>query len=456
MNRPPDPMWDQEERRNARIRELREQREAPVRRRRTFQPVILVGWFAGVIALVGVLIFLGFVAFAPTLMAWVEEHPGSIDNGLVQDFVEWYQPDALSDEPAGEEDRITVVVELGATDGEIGQQLYEAGLVRSELAFHWAVLQAAREGTLEAGTYDLSPSMRPSQIVAALRNEAGEETQITIREGWRLEEVVGYIGSTPLTLSLSAFADLVENPPADLLNQYPFLIDLPVDRTLEGYLYPDTYRVYTNVSPRELVELLLNTFEARFTQEIADGVAAQGLSVDEAVTLASIVEREAVLDEERPLIAGVYLNRINNPSYQTVGLLNADPTLQYGQATAENLPVGNPFVADVDGAHARVSTWGTIEWWPQLQVSGGEIGADWPESLSGFQTYLNKGLPPAPIASARMGSLEAVAFADTASGYYYFVAGCPNGERDGSHYFAATLAEHTANIAKANGECPAS
>lgn len=456
MNRPPDPSWDQEERRNARIRELREQREAPVRRRRTFQPVILIGWFAGVIALLGVLIFLGFVAFAPTLMSWVEEHPGSIDNGLVQDFVEWYQPAALSDDPAGEEDRITVTVELGATDAEIGQQLYDAGLVNSQLAFHWAVLQAEREGTLEAGTYDLSPSMRPSQIVAALRNEAGDETEITLREGWRLEEVVGYIGSTPLTLSLTEFAALVQQPPADLLNQYPFLVDLPADRSLEGYLYPDTYRVYTNVSARELVQLLLNTFEERFTPEIADAINAQGLSVDEAVTLASIVEREAVLDDERPLIAGVYLNRINNPGAETVGLLNADPTLQYGQATADNLPVGNPFVDDVEGAHARASTWGTIEWWPQLQVSGGEIGGDWPESLSRFQTYRSKGLPPAPIASPRMGSVAAVGSADTESGYYYFVAGCPNGERDGSHYFARTLAEHSANIAKANGECPAS
>ncbi len=114
-------MWDQEERRNARIRELREQREAPVRRRRTLQPVILLGWFAGVIALLGVLIFLGFVAFAPTLMAWVEENPGSIKNGLVQDFVEWYKPDALADEPAGGDDRITVTVELGSTDTEIGR-----------------------------------------------------------------------------------------------------------------------------------------------------------------------------------------------------------------------------------------------------------------------------------------------------------------------------------------------
>lgn len=440
MSRPPDPYWDQDERRNARIRELREQREGPVRRRRAFQPVILVAWFAGVIALVGVLIFLGFVAFAPRLMAWVEENPGAIQHGVVQDFVEWYEPGALADEPAGGSGRITFVVELGSSDTEIGEQLFSAGLVRTALAFQWAVLQAGRAGTLEAGTYDLSPSMRPSQIVGALRNEAGEEIEITFQEGWRLEEVVGYLGSTSLTMNLEEFADLVTSPPADLLNQYPYLTDLPVDRTLEGYLYPDTYRVFANASPREMVELLLNTFEARFTQEIADGIAARGLSIDEAVTVASIVEREAVLDEERALIAGVYLNRINNPQGETVGLLNADPTLQYGLATAEH--GGTP-----------VDLWGTIEWWPQLQMSGAEVQL--PESLAGYQTYLTKGLPPTPIASPRMGSIEAVAFADTASGFLYFVAGCPDGTRDGSHYFARTLGEHNANIAKASGECPA-
>jgi UPF0755 protein len=438
MSQPPDPLWDQEDRRNARIRELRETRERPMRRRRAFQPVILLAWFAGVIALAGVLIFIGFLAFAPRLMAWVEENPGSIEHGLVRDFVEWYEPGALADEPAGDSERITVTVELGSNDRQIGAMLVEEGLVRSALAFHYAVLQADREGTLEAGTYDLSPAMRPSEIVAALRNEAGEEVQLTFQEGWRLEEVVGYIGSTSLTVNLEEFAALVQEPPADLVAQYGFLADLPVDRTLEGYLYPDTYRVFANIDARDLVELMLDTFESRFNAEIAEAIAARGLSVDEAVTVASIVEREAVLNDERPLIAGVYLNRINNPEGETAGLLNADPTLQYGLATVEH-------------RGAAVDSWGTLEWWPQLQTGGADV--ELPEELAGYQTYLNPGLPPTPIASPRIGSLEAVAFADTESGNLYFVAGCPGGTRDGSHYFATTYGDHQANIATANEEC---
>lgn len=438
MSRPPDPMWDQEDRRNARIRELRETRERPFRRRRAFQPVVLLAWFAGVAALAAVLIFIGFLAFAPQLMAWVEDNPGSIEHGVVRDFVEWYEPDALADEPLGGNGRITVTIPLGSSDRAIGELLVNEGIVRSALAFQFAVLQAGREGTLEAGTYDLSPMMRPSQIVAALRNEAGEEVQLTFQEGWRLEEVVGYLGSTTLTLNLEEFAELVQAPPADLLNQYDFLADLPRDRTLEGYLYPDTYRVFANIDSRAMVELLLDTFASRYSEEIAGAIEAQGLSVDEAVALASIVEREAVLEDERPLIAGVYLNRINNPDGETVGLLNADPTLQYGLATREH-------------RDAPVDAWGSLEWWPQLQVGGAQV--ELPRRLSGYQTYLNPGLPPTPIASPRSSSLEAVAFADTASGNLYFVAGCPGGQRDGSHYFARTLAEHNANIARANEEC---
>jgi UPF0755 protein len=152
------------------------------------------------------------------------------------------------------------------------------------------------------------------------------------------------------------------------------------------------------------------------------------------------VEREAVLDEERALIAGVYINRLNHPEAETVGLLNADPTLQYGLATAEN-------------RDASVDDWGTIDWWPPLEVRGADVQL--PAGLAGYQTYLNKGLPPSPIAAPRAATLQAVARADTASGYYYFVAACPGGERDGSHYFAHNITEHQANIARANAECPA-
>jgi UPF0755 protein len=437
----PDPRWDKNESRNARMRQLRDQRDAPIRRRRTFQPLTIVAWFAAAIALLGVLIFVGLLALSPRLFSWIEDHPGSIENGIVRDFVEWYKPDALADAPAGEDGRrITVEVVAGANDSEIGQLLFDKGVISSRLAFQYAVLNAGRSGDLQAGVYDLSPSLRPSEIVAALKQEAGVEVTITLIEGWRLEQVIGYLGTTRLTMNLDEFAALAKDPPADLIAEFDFLADLPEGRSLEGYLYPDTYQVDTNDTARQVLEKLLGTFGERLTQEMRDQIAAEGLTIDQAVTLASIVEREAVLDPERPIIAGVYLNRINNPTAGTVGLLNADPTLQYGLATAEF-------------GSKPIPEWQQIEWWPPLQTAGGDVVLA--EELAGYQSYVVKGLPPSPIASPRIASIAGVAAPDTTGGYFYFVAACPGGVRDGSHYFAATLPEHNANIAKANAECPA-
>ncbi|MGH2356462.1 MAG: endolytic transglycosylase MltG [Candidatus Limnocylindria bacterium] len=439
------PAWEYEQRRQSRIRQLREQREGPMRRRRRVEPLLIVAWLAGSIALVAVLLVLGFMTiFAPRVMAWVEANPGAIEHGVVQDFVEWYRPEALGDEPAGtERRRITVEIPEGVTDAEIGQLLLDASVINNRLAFQYQVIQSERSGTLAAGVYDLSPTMRPSQIIATLIGEAFVETEVIILEGLRLEEVVAALGNTDLTMNLEAFADLVRNPPAELLNQYDFLIDLPAGRSLEGYLFPDTYRLEVSSNPEEILNVLLTTFGTQLTPEIRAAIAARGLSIDDAVILASIVEREAVIAEERPLIAGVFLNRINNPQGETAGLLNADPTIQYGQATFEYL-IQQQLVVD---------QWGLASWWPQLQVSAGELGTDWPEELIGFQTYLIPGLPPTPIAAPRIESIAAVANAATDAGYLYFVAACPNGVRDGSHYFASTLADHNANIARANTEC---
>lgn len=434
------PRWELEERRNARMRELREQRESPLRRKRRLQPVVLLAWFAGVIVILGFLLFFGFLAFAPRLMAWVEDNPGAVEHGLVRDFVNWYQPEALSDTPASDErDRVTVTIEPGMTDTEIGELLVEAGLVRSQLAFQNAIQTLEREGTLADGTYDLTPTMKPSDIVNALRGEAFEETEVAIGEALRLEEVTAALGDTDLSMNLETFAQLAMAPPAEILNRYDFFADLPAGRTLEGYLPPNTYRMDVGWNATEVLVFLLDEFNRQLTPEMRDAIAAKGLTVDEAVIVASIVEREAVLEEERPLIAAVYMNRILNPENgETNGILNADPTLQYGLATAEH------------GA-APIDQWGSVEWWPELTVAGSEV--ELPEELAGYQTYRNPGLPPSPISAPRTSSLQAVADANLEEGFLYFVAGCPGGVRDGSHYFARTNAEHEANIAIANEEC---
>ena len=450
--------YEYEERRNARIRQLREQREGPVRRRRRVEPLLLLVWIAGSIALLIVALVVGFNAiFAPRVMAWVEENPGAIEHGIVQDFVEWYRPEVLADEPASDEQRrVTVTVEQGATDTSIGELLLQEGLIESEIAFQYAVINSGREGTLAAGTFDLSPTLRPSEIVAALQGVAfGPTTTVTIREGLRLEEVVAAFAASEMTMNMEEFAAILQAPPPDLLAQFDFLADLPAGRSLEGYILPETleYEISgENARPRAVVQRLLGEFGDALTQEIRDGIAEAGLSIDEAVIIASIVEREAVIDEERPLIAAVYTKRILEPDNpQTVGLLNADPTLQYGLMTGEARPLGHPLLVNTEGAFLPVDQWGEVNWWPQLMVPGGEVSLE--EYLLGYQTYTRPGLPPTPIAAPRIGSIAAVADAPLDEGYLFFVAGCPGGTRDGSHYFSTNLEQHNAFIAQANEEC---
>ncbi|MGI8999963.1 MAG: endolytic transglycosylase MltG [Candidatus Limnocylindria bacterium] len=455
MTRRPAPMGEYEERRNARIRQLREQREGPMRRRRRVQPLLLILWIAGSIALLGVLIVFGFNSFfAPRVMAWVEENPSAIEHGVVEDFVQWYRPEVLTDSPASEDQRrVTVNVETGATDTSIGQLLFDEGLIRSEIAFQYAVITAGREGTLAAGVYDLFPSMRPSEIVATLQGQPfGEVTTVTLREGLRLEEIVATFAASEMTMNIEEFASLLQAPPAALLNQYDFLADLPAGRSLEGYIPPETIEYQIGAEAIDVVEALLTQFQMSLTDEIIAGLDAKGLSFDEAIIIASIVEREAVIDEERPLIAAVYTKRFQEPdNAQTAGLLNADPTLQYGLTTGDQRPIGHPLLGASEGGNLAVDEWGSIDWWPQLQVGGGDVALE--ESLLGFQTYTQAGLPPMPIAAPRIGSLEAVAAAPIDDGFLFFVAGCPDGTRDGSHYFSTTLDEHNANRARANEEC---
>ena len=435
-NRSLPPPYDRDRARMTRIRDLREQRDAPVRRTRgRFQPLVLMGWFLVVIVVGVILLGVGLVAFAPRFMSWIEENPGSLEHGLVVDFVEWHQPEALADEPASDsEERVTINVPQGATDADIAQLLFQEGLIANPLAFHYAVLQAGRAGTLQAGPYDLAPNMRPSEIVTALRQPEGQFVTVTIREGLRLEEIVAELLASDLEVDLDQLVGLVREPPADLVADYPFL---PPDRSLEGYLYPDTYEFDVAWDARRVVEAFLSNFDANVTDEITTALEQRGLSLDQAVTLASIVEREAVLEEERGLIAGVYINRLTDETQEWV--LNADPTLQYALASVRN--------ADLPAAR-----WGEVDWWPPLEAGGADIAL--PPELAGYQTYLNPGLPPTPIAAPRLTSIEAVAFPDVEDGYFFFVASCPDGERTGAHRFAATLEQHNANVEQAAAECP--
>jgi len=189
---------------------------------------------------------------------------------------------------------------------------------------------------------------------------------------------------------------------------YDFLRDRPADapRTLEGFLFPDTYQFPVNITTTSVIDVMLQNFDRRVTIEMRQQALDNGLDLFQALTLASIVEREAVVPEERPIIASVYLNRLRLGMY-----LEADPTVQYAKG--------------YDSESGR--------WWPSLSLE------ELREVESPFNTFTHPGLPPGPICSPGLASIEAV-LNPAQTDYLFFHA-----TGDGSHAFAETFEEHLEN-----------
>jgi UPF0755 protein len=240
------------------------------------------------------------------------------------------------------------------------------------------------------------------------------DIELRFLEGWRLEEMANYLAvTTPGQIESDRFLLIVRRQAEFDLSPYSFLAALPDEATLEGYLFPDTYRVPTDANTDYLVHAMLGNFEERVTPAMRQGFGTQGLSLHEAVTLASIVEREAVVAEERPIIARVFLNRLE----QNIPL-QADPTIQYA--------VG--YQADVDS------------WWKHgLTVTDLQMN-------SPYNTYIIEGLPLGPIANPGLAALQAVA-APATTDDIFFVADCAPGQ-NGRHLFSLTYEEHLANVAQ--------
>jgi len=316
--------------------------------------------------------------------------------------------------PAGSDDTpVAFVVRQGETAGTIADRLQREGLISDAELFRRYVQFHDLDSGIEAGEFTLRQTMTIPQIARALQEGRRPEQVVTIREGLRLEQIAADVAEQT-TIAEDAFLQLATTGWRDEDYGYPFLSTIPATATLEGFLFPDTYRLPEDPSASDLVERMLATFQDRVTAQMRTTAAEQGLSIYELVTLASIVEREAVVAEERPLIAGVFWNRL-----QARWTLDADPTVQYG--------MGEP------GA-----------WWPVLSTADLAFA-------SPYNTYENAGLPPGPICSPGLASIKAAAQpADTE--YYFFLVDCT--QDNGSHVFAETEAEHYANYERCGGQVP--
>ena len=318
------------------------------------------------------------------------------------------------DQMAGSDDTpVAFVVEPGETAVEIADRLKQAGLVSDAELFRRYVQYHGLDAGIEAGDFVLRQTMTIPEIAQALQKGQRPEQVVTIQEGLRLEQVAALVAEQT-GIPEDEFLALATDGWRNAGLPFDLLADLPPSATLEGFLFPDTYRLPEDVTALDLLGRMLDTFDRRVAPEMRAAAANRGLDVYELVTLASIVEREAVIDEERPLIAGVYHNRLESGWF-----LGACPSVQYVLGTPD-------------------------DWWPRFTLEATEVE-------SSYNTYRNLGLPPGPICSAGLASLEAAAYpADT--DFFFFLADCT--KDDGSHLFAVTEEEHLANYSVCGGQAP--
>ncbi len=308
---------------------------------------------------------------------------------------------------ANEGDAVPLTIPAGASVKTIAEQLDEQSLIRSPLAFRLYVWSERVSGDLQAGEYLLSPTNSMPEIVRALtEGEAlGRERTIRILEGWSNTEIGRSLEQEFGLFSAAAWAEVASATDSRTVvpdRSYTFLSDKPAAATLEGYLYPDTYRVFRDAAPADVIQKMLDNFDTRVTQQIRDEIAAQGKTLFEVLTLASIIEREVQSDADMRMVADVFQKRLRD------GIaLQSDATVNY--VTGKN----------------------------ELQPTFDDLAV-----ASPYNTYQHRGLPPGPIGNPSVAAIRAV-LSPTPNAYYYFLT-APTG----ATIYSKTLEEHNANKAK--------
>ncbi|MBX3080655.1 MAG: endolytic transglycosylase MltG [Anaerolineae bacterium] len=329
--------------------------------------------------------------------------------------------DALN-KPAGTDATpFCFVVNAGENAATIANRLKAQGVILDADLFSTYLRYFNLDSKLQAATYSLKRNLTIPQVAHVLTNP--EESLITLRiiEGWRAEEIAALLDKTPgLIFKGADFLALVSSssPREASVQEFAARNGIPQGRSLEGFLYPATYTHPACGTAQSFLDQMLNAFDRYVTAQMYADTRAKSMTMYQMVTMASIIEREAVVEQERPTIASVYWNRYTNgisanPNPNVPTTLDADPTIQY--------------------ALGDTRTPGT--WWPRITAN------DYRGVNSPYNTYLNVGLPPGPIANPRVSSIQAAIY-PAQTNYIYFRASCA---ADGTHQFAATFDEQLAN-----------
>jgi UPF0755 protein len=305
---------------------------------------------------------------------------------------------------------VPFTIEIGESAYAISNKLLEQNLITDADLFRLFLRYNGLDASLEAGDYTLRRNMNFREIAEALQKASFEEITVRIPEGWRAEQVAEML-TTEGIMDGSAFLATVRQGAGV---EHPLLADRPPGASYEGYLFPDTYRIPANGAPEDLISRMLENMASKIPSNALDLAASQGYTFYEILIIASIVEREAVVAEERPTIASVYFNRLAQGMH-----LQADPTVQYAMGYQTD----------------------TGQWW-KTPVTLEEYS----QVNSPYNTYLNAGLPPGPIASP--GAASIVATLQPEQTTYLFFMACGG---EGAHLFATDYETHQQNVAACGG-----
>lgn len=329
---------------------------------------------------------------------------------ILQSLIWWTKVSSPVQAVKNNTEPLQVKIQPGTAIQQIGNKLRQVGLIRSQLAWDlWAKYLNLQDpkGGFKAGTYKISPSQSLPDIAAKIWQGDVLQNSFTIPEGWSLQQMAAFFEKQ----GFFSAQDFLQAATKIDRNKYPWLpADIPF---LEGFLYPDSYNFDPNsTTPEAVVTKMLERFErvalpvyqkARNSNSNSNSLSLNSLSLKEWVILSSIVEKEAVVAKERRLIAGVFTSRLR------IGMaLQSDPTVEYG--------LGIRQTADKPLTFAQVRT------------------------ASPYNTYINPGFPPTPIASPGLASLKAT-LDPQKTDYLYFVA-----RYDGTHIFSRTLKQHEAAV----------
>ena len=310
---------------------------------------------------------------------------------------DWYRRGLQPASPGG--DPKIVRIPEGASVERITEMLYEETLILDPRAFKLMLRREGLGGSLQAGVFEISPAMTGEEIARHIAEGRVAMQRLTIPEGLRLTQIAERVDRAEL-----AEADALEATAVGEVIDNDFTMPLP-EGTLEGYLFPETYDFRYDAGPEAMIRRMVRELENRFYRPYQEEIAARGLSLHEIITLASLVEREAVLDAERAIIAGVIQNRLDRGMK-----LQIDATVQYALPEHKDRLLFRDLTVD-----------------------------------SPYNTYLHEGLPPGPIASPGLPSLLA-ALRPASTEAYFYVA-----RPDGSHVFTPTYGEHLRAIERIRG-----